>query len=106
MSMARMFLTAVVVCASMTGFGCGNNDTTHPAPTTSSSNSDKKVSVFLLPKVKGVPYFETCAKGAEEAAKELGDVDLTYDGPVDGKADAAAKMIERWTLQGANVIAV
>ena len=67
---------------------------------------DKKIHVYLLPKVKGVPYFTTCAQGAEEAAKQLGDVELTYDGPVSGKADEAAKNIEQWTLQGADVIAV
>ena len=64
------------------------------------------MSVYLLPKVKGVPYFTTCAQGAADAAKELGDVDLTYDGPVSGKADEAAKYVEQWTLQGADVIAV
>ena len=29
-----------------------------------------------------------------------------YDGPVSGKADEAAKDVEQWTLQGADVIAV
>ncbi len=61
--------------------------------------------IYLLPKVKGIPYFETCAKGAQEAAKELGDT-VTYDGPVDGKADKAAKSVEQWTLEGADVICV
>ena len=67
--------------------------------------ADKKVTIYLLPKIKGVPYFETCAKGAAEAAKELGDT-VTYDGPVNGKPEEAAKKIEQWTLQGADVIAV
>ena len=44
---------------------------------------DKKITVCLLPKKKGLPYFTTCAKGAEEAAKELGNVELIYDGPTD-----------------------
>lgn len=65
----------------------------------------KPLRVAMLPKKKGVPYFTSCAKGAEEAAKELG-IDLVYDGPTDGSAEKAASMIERWTAQGFDVIAV
>jgi rhamnose transport system substrate-binding protein len=67
---------------------------------------DKKVTVCLLPKKKGLPYFTTCAKGAEEAAKELGNVELIYDGPTDGSPEKAASMVDRWALQGVDVIAV
>lgn len=70
------------------------------------SDQARKIKVCLLPKKKGVPYFTTCAKGAAEAAKELGNVELIYDGPTDGSAEKAASMIERWTLQGVDVIAV
>lgn len=66
----------------------------------------KTVTVCLLPKKKGLPYFTTCAQGAEEAAKELGHVKLIYDGPSDGAPEKAASMIEKWTLQGVDVIAV
>jgi ABC-type sugar transport system substrate-binding protein len=68
--------------------------------------AEKKITVALLPKKKGVPYFTSCAKGAEEAAKELGDVDLAYDGPTDGSPEKAASMVDRWALRGADVIAV
>lgn len=76
-----------------------------PAPSASPSQPQKRRTVALLPKKKGVPYFTTCAKGAEEAAKELG-IDLIYDGPTDGAPEKAAAMIERWTLQGVSCIAV
>ncbi len=66
----------------------------------------KKITVCLLPKKKGPPYFTTCAKGAEQAAKELGDVELIYDGPTDGSPEKAASMVDRWALQGVDVIAV
>jgi hypothetical protein len=49
----------------------------------------------MLPKKKGVPYFTSCSQGAEEAAKELGNVDLVYDGPTDGAPEKAAAMIEK-----------
>ncbi len=71
-----------------------------------SSDGGKKIVIALLPKKKGVPYFTSCDKGAEEAAKELGDVELIYDGPTDGSPEKAASMIEQWTLKKVDVIAV
>ena len=101
---ARIFksyiaVACVVGMAAMVGMGAreSSNDA---AP------SDKKIKICLLPKKKGVPYFTTCAKGAEEAAKELGNVELIYDGPTDGSPEKAASMIDRWALQGVDVIAV
>ena len=101
--------------AGMTG-GCGDKatDTTGnvtPPPASAGSGagrtaSGEKITVGLLPKKKGVPYFTSCAKGAEEAAKELGSVELIYDGPTDGSPEKAANLIEQWTLKGADVIAV
>ena len=66
----------------------------------------KKIKVCFLPKLKGIPYFTSCNTGAEEAAKELGDVELIYDGPTEGSAEKQAAMIEKWTLQKVDVIAV
>jgi rhamnose transport system substrate-binding protein len=80
--------------------GCG------PKPGTPDTGGKKKLTVCMLPKKKGVPYFTSCAQGAEEAAKELGNVELIYDGPTDGAAEKSASMIEKWTLQGVDVIAV
>jgi rhamnose transport system substrate-binding protein len=104
-TLTRLF----VLFASLAGlFGCGRSPTP-AAPTASASktpaNAPKDVTICLLPKKKGVPYFTSCAKGAEEAAKELG-VRVVYDGPTDGSPEAAASMIERWTLQGVDAIAV
>ncbi len=65
----------------------------------------KKLTVCLLPKKKGLPYFSTCAQGAQQAAQELG-IELIYDGPTDGSAEKSASMIEKWTLQGVDVICV
>ncbi|MEA3188575.1 MAG: rhamnose transport system substrate-binding protein [Chthoniobacter sp.] len=71
-----------------------------------SSAGGKKITVCMLPKKKGVPYFTSCSQGAEEAAKQLGNVELIYDGPTDGAPEKAAAMIEKWALQGVDVIAV
>ena len=77
---------------------------TSSSATTSGGKTGEKISVRMLPKKKGVAYFTSCA-GAEEAAKELG-IDFVYDGPTDGSPEKAASLIEKWTLQGVDVIAV
>ena len=77
-----------------------------PAPAKGATATEKKkIKVALLPKKKGVPYFTSCSEGAEEAAKEL-NVELIYDGPVSGDAAEAVKLIDQWTAQGVDVIAV
>ena len=78
----------------------GNASSASPAP------SGKPLTMYLLPKKKGLAYFTSCAEGAQEAAKELGNVNLIYDGPTDGAPEKAASLIETWTLKGADAIAV
>jgi len=88
----------VALAVSLAIAGCGGEE---KPPSTG-----KHYTVYLLPKVKGIDYFETCAAGAREAADELKDVDLTYDGPTSGNADESAKMIRQWAQKKADVIAV
>ena len=38
--------------------------------------------------------------------KELGNIELIYDGPTDGDPKKQAEMIEQWTIQGVDVICV
>ena len=70
------------------------------------THSGKQLNIYMLPKKKGLAYFTSCAAGAQQAAKELGDVNLVYDGPTDGAAEKSASMIETWTLKGADAIAI
>jgi rhamnose transport system substrate-binding protein len=90
--------------------GCGREGET-PAPEggpqgTTGQAAAKKYTVCLLPKKKGLPYFTSCADGAREAAGELGNIELIYDGPTDGSPEKSASMIEQWILKGVDVIAV
>jgi len=92
-----IIVVLLAICLPLTG--CGRK-----AP--SAGKSGKKITICLLPKKKGLPYFSSCAEGARKAAAELGDVELIYDGPTDGSPEKAASMIEKWTLKGVDVIAV
>ena len=68
-------------------------------------SSGKKVVVGMMPKAKGDPYFVSCRKGAEEAAKELG-VELIWDGPTDLDPAKQNEVVEGWITRGVDVIAV
>lgn len=84
--------------------GCGE---TSPATDGSqSSTKSDKITVCLLPKIKGISYFSSCYTGAQEAAEELGNVELIYDGPTDGDPKKQAEMIEQWMVDGVDVICV
>lgn len=69
------------------------------------ATSSKKTIVAMMPKAKGDPYFVSCRKGAEEAAKELG-VELIWDGPTDLDPAKQNEVVEGWITRGVDVIAV
>ncbi len=70
-----------------------------------SSAPAKRLTVAMMPKAKGDPYFVSCRKGAEEAARELG-VDLIWDGPTDLDPVKQNEVVEGWITRGVDVIAV
>jgi len=93
---------ALVVSGCSSGGGAGSGE----KPGEGKADSGKSIKVAMLPKKKGVPYFTSCSEGAMEAAKELGNVELIYDGPTSGEASEAVALVDQWTAQGVDVIAV
>ena len=65
----------------------------------------RRVTVGVMPKAKGDPYFISCRLGAEEAAQEL-DVDLIWDGPTGLDAAKQNEVIEGWITRHVDAIAV
>ena len=83
-----------------------------PPPATTSTTASatdeppaEKITVALMPKSKGDPYFVSCRKGAESAAAELG-VELLWDGPTETDAAKQNEVVEAWITKGVDVIAV
>ena len=75
------------------------------APVGAAAPHNKKLTVAMMPKAKGDPYFASCRKGAEEAAREL-NVDLLWDGPTDLDPAKQNEVVEAWITKGVDVIAV
>jgi rhamnose transport system substrate-binding protein len=64
-----------------------------------------RLTIAVMPKAKGDPYFVSCRTGAEEAARELG-VDLIWDGPTSLDAARQNELVENWITRRVDVIAV
>jgi rhamnose transport system substrate-binding protein len=99
-----LLLTAGLVLS-----GCGKSDTGSTAPasadTTPAPSGAKKLTIGLLPKAKGNPYFVSVAAGAQKAADALGDT-LIFDGPTSDDASKQNETVENWINSGVDVIAV
>ena len=97
---------AGILAIGMLAAGCGKPSGNSSEGKSGAGKGGKQITICMLPKKKGIPYFSSCASGAEKAAKELGNVKFIYDGPTDGSPEKAAAMIEKWTLMGVDVICV
>jgi rhamnose transport system permease protein len=79
---------------------------TNGAPAASANApASKKLTIAVMPKAKGDPYFVSCRKGAEEAAAQLG-ADLIWDGPTDLDPAKQNEVAEAWITRGVDAIAV
>ncbi len=65
----------------------------------------RHVTLAVMPKAKGDPYFVSCRVGAEEAAKDLG-ADMIWDGPTDLDPAKQNEIVEAWITRGVDSIAV
>ncbi len=69
------------------------------------STADGGITVAMMPKNKGNPYFVSCRQGAEEAAQALG-VKLLWDGPTETDPAKQNDVVEAWITRGVQAIAV
>ena len=68
--------------------------------------SAEDMRIALVVKALGIGFFEAAAKGAEEAAAELGNVEIIYTGPTDTTAEGQIEVINSLIAQGVDAIAV
>jgi rhamnose transport system substrate-binding protein/rhamnose transport system permease protein len=66
---------------------------------------EKGLTIAMMPKNKGNPYFASCRTGADEAAKALG-VRLLWDGPTETDPAKQNEVVDAWITRGVDVIAV
>lgn len=73
---------------------------------TGAQAQDDPVRIALVVKALGIGFFEAAAKGADEAAEELGNVEVIYTGPTDTTAEGQIEVINSLIAQQVDAIAV
>ena len=91
MSVFRKFLTTAVAATALL---------------TSPAFAQEDVRIALVVKALGIGFFEAAAKGAEEAAAELGNVEIIYTGPTDTTAEGQIEVINALIAQNVDAIAI
>jgi len=76
-----------------------------PSTATPPASPAKKLTIGVMPKLVGIPFFNATEKGALEAGAELG-VEVVFDGPQKNDVQLQAQMIETWIAKGFDAIAV
>lgn len=90
MSVMKKILSTVAISAAFAGSAAQAED----------------MRIALVVKALGIGFFEAAAKGAEEAASELGDVEIIYTGPTDTTAEGQIEVINSLIAQGVDAIAI
>nr|WP_111560225.1 rhamnose ABC transporter substrate-binding protein [Paracoccus sediminilitoris] len=62
--------------------------------------------IAVVAKALGIGFFEAAANGAEEAARELGDVEIIYTGPTNTTAEGQIEVINSLIAQRVDAIAI
>ena len=64
--------------------------------------SGETITLVDVPKLIGIGYFAATTLGMEQAAEELGNVDVTTDGPTEANIDDQITVIDNYITQGVN----
>src|SRR4051794_10674885 len=73
-------------------------------PAGAADKTGKPITLVDVPKLIGIGYFNATSKGMQDAAKELGNVKVTTDGPTEAKIDEQIKFIDNHITGGADGI--
>lgn len=91
---------ALALFASIAFVSCGKKEAKAPAPT------EQKMRIAVLVKSLGNGFFEAVRDGANEAAKELGDVEIIYQGPSSATAEGQIEIINNLIATKVDAIAI
>ncbi len=70
------------------------------APTGAKDLAGKEITLVDVPKLIGIGYFAATTQGMQEAAKELGNVNVKTDGPTEANIDDQITFLDNFITQG------
>lgn len=73
-------------------------------PTNLPDRNGKPITVVDVPKLIGIGYFDATSKGIAEAAKEMGNMTATTDGPTEANIDDQITVIDNYITKGVDGI--
>jgi rhamnose transport system substrate-binding protein len=77
----------MMVLAALAAAGCGEGKV------------KDRYTIAFVPKLKGIPYFQACQRGALEAGKELG-LNVVYDGPTQADSNQQIRLLNDFIHSG------
>lgn len=86
--------------------GAGAVAGTLPAGLSGPAFAQEKKRIAMVVKALGIGFFDACRDGGQEAAKELGNVELIYTGPTTTTAEAQIQVIDGLIAQKVDAIAI
>ena len=92
MSVLRNILSGAAIAATMTAGAA--------------QAQEDPVRIALVVKALGIGFFEAANEGAQEAAEEIGNVEIIYTGPTDTTAEGQIEVINALIAQRVDAIAV
>jgi len=99
---ATVFVILVVIA--VTGYGVHRHHLIRTAGA-DVERGRRRITIGVMPKSKGDPYFISCRVGAEKAAADL-DVDMIWDGPTGLDAAKQNEVVEGWITRHVDAISV
>jgi rhamnose transport system substrate-binding protein len=95
----KLFVVTALALIAASVFASGGQDT-------KATSAGKKVRIAILVKSLGNGFFEAVRDGAQEAAKELGDVEIIYQGPSSATAEGQIEIINNLIATKVDAIAI
>jgi ABC-type sugar transport system substrate-binding protein len=80
-------LCVVLVLAALAATGCG------------AAKARNKYTIAFVPKIKGIPYFQACQRGALAAGEELG-LNVVYEGPTKADSNEQIALLNDYVASG------
>ncbi len=73
-------------------------------PTNAPDKAGQQITLIDVPKLVGIGYFAATTDGMRQAAEELGNVNVSTDGPTEANIDDQITFIDNYITQGVNGI--
>jgi ribose transport system substrate-binding protein len=99
------FILTVIALGALGTVACGGGNT-DTASTASKAPAPRKLRIALIPKSLDIPVFDYANKGAQRAAKELGNVEVIYRGPDKADELKQKEIMESFISQKVDGIAI